>query len=173
MTRGVWEQGSYSLRNSSKYIGKKKPEYKSNLEKRVMYYLDSNTNVLRWAYENFKVKYFFLGDGKYHDYYPDFYAEVINQYGRTKKFLIEVKSLKEIPEDYLMEMYSSEINNPEFKKILLKEPKKKTLKAKENYNRRRLTIIKNKAKFDAAREFCKDLEMEFKIITENEINKMF
>jgi hypothetical protein len=99
--------------------------------------------------------------------------EAIGSSGTVKKFLIETKTLKEIPMDYLKEMYGSKLDTEEFKRNLLKEPKSKLSKSKENYNRKRLTVLQNKAKFDAATDFCKKHGMTFKIIDQNEISKLF
>lgn len=173
--KGVYKQGIFTITNRSKYIGSKDPAFKSGLEERVMNYMDKNSSVLKWAYEDPKmvVEYFLPTDGRIHRYYPDFYMEAIGSSGTIKKFLIEVKTLKEIPEDYLKEMYGSKLEDKEFKRNLLKEPKSKLSKSKENYNRKRLTVLQNKAKFDAAKDFCKKNGMTFKVITQNEISKLF
>ena len=77
-------------------------------------------------------------------YYPDFYMEYKDKEGKTKKSLIEVKPLKET------------------KPPVYKRRTKNVLIAEAMYSQ-------NTAKWAAAREFCLDNGIEFKIMTEKEL----
>ena len=84
--------------------------------------MDHNTNVIKWASEPFKIKYFLPTDGKWHKYTPDFYCEINTNQGK-KIQLIEVK--------------------PKQQSKPPKPPKKKTAKSLRNFKALQLTVFKN------------------------------
>ena len=114
-------------------------------------YCDNNNNVLQWNSESFVIPYYYPVDQKVHRYFVDVAATFKQANGGTKTFLIEIKPY-------------AETKPPA-------EPKRKTKKALERYKNQILTWEKNKAKWKAAREYCKKHGLEFMIITEKELFK--
>ncbi len=119
--------------------------YRSLWELKFMRYCDSNTNILEWGSEEVVVPYKSPIDNRYHRYFPDFYVKVRENNGKIKKMIIEIKPLKQCIEP--------------------KVQKKKT----KSYIYEVYEYAKNQAKWKAAKSFCKDRSMEFKVLTENEL----
>ena len=117
---------------------------RSNWERQFCLYCDKTPNILRWASEEFSIPYVSPTDGKVHRYYPDFLIEV-NENDKVKKYVVEVKPKKQTT-----------------------EPKKQK-KVTKSYLYEVATYAVNQAKWKAAREFCLDNGVEFKIITEDEL----
>jgi hypothetical protein len=149
MASGKWHQGTYEVVNKEKYLGNSAPVFRSSWEKRTMYYLDHNENIIKWGSEIITIPYFYTIDSKVHKYIVDFYAEVKTKNNKITKMLIEVKP-------------SDQVDYP-------KMPKKKTQKALKNFKHRYLMVEKNKCKWSAAEQYCKQYGYEFKIITEKEL----
>ena len=108
-----------------------------------MRYCDLNQDILFWASEELPIRYFNPIDKKYHRYFPDFVVKTSKQ----KKYMIEVKP-------------SRQIGKP-------KPGKKKT----KSYMRESFEYIKNQAKWQAAKSYCDDNGMQFKLITEKDLGK--
>ena len=156
----VYKTGEYQLKNPEKYKGSKTPLYKSSFEERVFYWCDENTNVLEWTYEPFPVEYIFetsknapdhekaLCDGKSHRYYPDLVAKIKTNDG-PKMYLLEIKP------------YSQTVKPT--------EPKKKTKKALKTFLTALQEFLKNAKKWEAARIYARQRDMEFVVLTERDI----
>jgi len=75
--------------------------YRSSWEFKIMTWLDASEKVVRWGAECITIPYqmthFDNGDirVKNHTYYPDFYYEIDQGNGMTKKVIAEVKPMKE------------------------------------------------------------------------------
>ena len=137
-------QGLYKPTPPKKYVGDvKKIVYRSLLERRFMRYCDLNQDILFWASEELPIRYFNPIDKKYHRYFPDFVVKTSKQ----KKYMIEVKP-------------SRQIGKP-------KPGKKKT----KTYMKESFEYIKNQAKWQAAKSYCEDNGLEFKIISEKDLGK--
>ena len=108
-----------------------------------MRYCDLNQDILFWASEELPIRYFNPIDKKYHRYFPDFVVKTSKQ----KKYMIEVKP-------------SRQIGKP-------KPGKKKT----KTYMRESFEYIKSQAKWQAAKSYCEDNGLEFKIISEKDLGK--
>ena len=108
-----------------------------------MRYCDLNQDILYWASEELPIRYFNPIDKKFHRYFPDFVVKTSKQ----KKYMIEVKP-------------SRQIGKP-------KPPKKKT----KSYMRESFEYIKNQAKWQAAKSYCEDNDLEFKIISEKDLGQ--
>ena len=119
--------------------------YRSLWELKFMKYCDSNDNILEWGSEEIALPYISPIDNKMHRYFPDFYIKVKESNGMIKKYLIEVKPKKQTIEPI---------------------PQKKKTKG---YIYEVYEYAKNQAKWEAAKEFCKDRKWEFKVLTENEL----
>ena len=108
-----------------------------------MRYCDLNPDILYWASEELPVRYYSPLDNKWHRYFPDFIIKTV----KNEKFMIEIKP-------------SRQVGKP-------KTPKKKT----KSYMRENFEYIKNQAKWSAAKNYCEDNNMKFKIITEKELGQ--
>jgi len=119
--------------------------YRSLWERKFMVYCDKNENVLEWGSEEIALPYRSPVDGRIHRYFPDFYIKVKESNGNIKKYLIEVKPKKQT--------------------VKPKTPKRQT----KGYIREVYEYAKNMAKWESAKEFCKDRNWEFKVLTEDEL----
>ena len=137
-------RGLYRPTNPKKYVGNTKQiVYRSLLERRFMRYCDLNEDILYWASEELPVRYYSPLDKKYHRYFPDFIVKTVN----NEKYMIEIK--------------------PSRQAVKPKPPKKKT----KSYMRESFEYIKNQAKWQAAKSYCEDKGMKFKLITEKDLGQ--
>ena len=119
--------------------------YRSLWERKFMVYCDKNDKILEWGSEEIQIPYFLPTDGKYHRYFPDFYIKCKRADGNIRKMIIEVKPKKFTKKPQI--------------------PKRKTKAfVKEVYEWGR-----NSAKWEAAREYCRDRNMDFIILTEDHL----
>ena len=139
-------KGRYNPINPKKYKGN--PQniiYRSLWERKFMVYCDTNDKVLEWGSEEIIIPYISPWDSKVHRYFPDFYIKVKQSSGNIKKFIIEVKPKKQT-----------------------RPPKPVERKTKRWINEVRTFGI-NEAKWKHATKWCKNNDMEFKILTEEEL----
>jgi hypothetical protein len=139
-------QGRFKPRNPDKYRGDiKNIIYRSGWELRVMRFLDVTDAILEYSCEETIITYVSPLDGKKHRYFPDMYVKFRTKDGGTKEMLWEIKPLKQSVEPKMQQAvtrkYISEI----------------------------MTYGVNKAKWDAAEEYCKDRGWEFKVVTEKDL----
>jgi len=118
---------------------------RSSWETRFASWCDKNPSVVKWCSEETVVPYRCPTDNKLHRYFIDFKIKVRTKDNQLKTYLVEVKPAKQT-------------QPPEF-------PGRQT----KRYLTESLTFMKNKAKWAAANEWCKDRGYEFVIITENEL----
>jgi hypothetical protein len=138
--------GKFRPSNTQKYRGDHRNIiYRSLWERKFMVYCDKNENILEWGSEEIVIPYRSPLDNRIHRYFPDFYIKVKNLSGEVKKYIIEVKPQKQCTPP-----------TPQSKKT-------------KKYIREVTEYAKNQAKWEAAREFCADRRLEFKILTENEL----
>ena len=139
-------KGRYNPVNPKKYKGNSHNIiYRSLWERKFMVYCDTNDKVLEWGSEEIIIPYISPWDSKVHRYFPDFYIKVKQSNGNLKKFIIEVKPKKQT-----------------------RPPKPVERKTKRWINEVR-TFGVNEAKWKHATKWCKDNDMEFKILTEEEL----
>ena len=139
-------KGRYQPNNPLKYKGNfRNIIYRSLWELKFMKYCDSNQNILEWGREEVFLPYRSPLDNKIHRYFPDFYIKVKENTGKIKKYIIEVKPKKQCIEP--------------------KPQKKKT----KGYIYEVREYVKNQAKWKAAKNYCLDRGLEFKILTEDEL----
>ena len=119
--------------------------FRSLWERKFMVYCDKNANVLEWASEEIAIPYVSPVDQRSHRYLPDFYMKVKETDGAIKKYVIEVKPLKQC------------------------SPPKKPKRQTKGYIREAFEYAKNQAKWKEAREWCADRQWEFKVVTEKEL----
>lgn len=141
-------QGIYIPKNPEKYIGNiNNITFRSGLEKTFMIFLDTNINIVSWNSEGIAIPYFNTFDHKTHKYYPDFLVTLKNKENIIKTILIEIK--------------------PE-RQTKMPTGKNKTKRLTEEL----IVYTKNLEKWDAAKLWCTQNNIEFQIITEKEINAL-
>ena len=143
-------KGRYTPKNPKKYKGDyHNIIYRSLWERKFMVYCDNSDNILEWGSEEIIIPYLSPWDGKIHRYFPDFYIKVKQSSGNIKKFIIEVKPKKQT-----------------------RPPKPVTRKTRKWLNEIKTYSI-NDAKWKHAKEWCENNNMEFKILTEEELGIRF
>ena len=137
-------KGKYRPEKPEKYVGNPNNiVYRSLLERRFMVFCDRNDNILKWSSEELAIPYVSPLDNRVHRYYVDFVIEVKEKTGDTKVYLVEIKPYRQCVQP------QESINKKQ--RTFLKESK---------------TWIINNSKWNAATEFAKKQNWEFKIITE-------
>jgi len=120
--------------------------YRSLWEKKFMNYCDLNESVNEWQSEEFWIPYKSPIDNRTHRYFPDFFLKYKDTKGKNRYVVIEVKPKSQI-------------------KMPIQNPKKRT----KSWAYSVRTWAVNQAKWKAAREFCRDRNYEFKIMTEYDL----
>jgi len=110
-----------------------------------MVHLDENPNVIGWSNEEIIIPYLSPVDGKWHRYFPDFYAKVKNKQGIIESVVLEVKPKSQ------------------------STPPKAKNKITRQYIQEVATWGVNEAKWKAATEYCNDRNWKFSIITEEQL----
>jgi hypothetical protein len=135
-----WAQGHYVPKNPEKYVGKKTPKYRSGWEFTFMQFCDNNPAVLQWASEAISIPYRNPLTGKQSMYIPDFFVLYQNKSGHQIAEIVEIK------------------------------PKKQSLiESKVASARDRAVVAVNHAKWAAAMAFCKQANLTFRVITEDDL----
>ena len=119
--------------------------YRSLWELKFMKWCGRNANILEWGSEEFFIPYKSPLDNRVHRYFPDFYMKVKESTGKTERYVIEVKPKRQC------------------------SPPKKGRKQKQTYIREVAEYAKNQAKWKAAKSFCEDRQLTFKVVTEKEL----
>lgn len=133
-------QGKFVIRNKEKYLGNGVPTYRSGWEFTFMKFCDEHPSIISWASESIRIPYRNPLTGKNTIYVPDFFITYNDKNGRTISELIEVK------------------------------PASQSLKEKlgrSNYNKASYVI--NQVKWAAAKAWCKQNKIAFRVVTENDI----
>jgi len=140
-------KGVFKPSNPKKYKGNPNGIiYRSLWERKMMVYCDLNENILEWASEEFFIPYRDPTTNTVRRYFPDFFIKYQDNQGNIRRSVIEVKPMRETLEP-----------------VATKGKSKKTLITEAtNYAR-------NQAKWKAAKEFCEDRKLEFRIMTEKEL----
>ena len=120
-------------------------QYKSKLEYIAFRFADLNPKIVKFSVEPFNIKYIKPLDNKEHRYYIDLFLE----FQTGEKFLVEVKS-------------KAETHPP-------KKPKSFNARTANNYKTALETYIVNTAKWKAVKNFAESNNMNFLILTEDEL----
>jgi len=135
-----YARGKYVIKNPSKYSGNKSPTYRSSWEWAFMQFCDNHPGVVQWASEAVKIPYKNPLTNRNTIYVPDFLVVYQDKSGSKHAEVIEVKPKKETD-------IQSAGRNP-------------ITQAK---------VINNLAKWEAARAWCKQNNLRFRIVTEEDI----
>lgn len=140
-------KGRFTPRHPQKYIGNAQNIiFRSAWERTFMEYCDSHSDVLQWASEEFIVPYYFIGDSRWHRYYPDFVVHVRTKQGEIQTWVVEVKPFAQtLP------------------------PRNKPTTSRRRQLRETLEYAKNQAKWNAATAFCDTKGWKFMVITEKDL----
>ena len=139
-------KSKYKPSNPQKYKG----DYnniicRSTWERKFCRWCDLNESIISWGSEEFFIPYISPVDNRVHRYFPDFIIKLKENSGKVKTYVIEVKPKKQtVP------------------------PVKKT-RVTKSFIHETKTYAVNQAKWKAAKEWCDDRLLEFKIITEDEL----
>jgi hypothetical protein len=159
---GKYKQGLYVAKNRDKVIKENAQGglyYRSSLEHKMMIWLDSNESVKIWGAEWLKIPYektewnnSLQGlQTTQHNYYPDFYYELLRKDGSISKVVAEVKPKSETEEPKLT-------HNP-------------TAKQLKNFEYALKMWNKNLSKWKYMIEYCERKGFDFIIITEEMLAK--
>jgi len=118
---------------------------RSNWERKFCSWCDLNENILEWGSEEFWIPYRSPIDNKIHKYFPDFLIKIKEPNGKVRTYVIEVKPKKQTV------------------------PPKQKSRITESYIFEAKTYAVNQAKWKAAKEFCADRRIEFKLVTEDDL----
>ncbi len=133
-------QGKFKLKNPEKYMGNKTPTYRSGWEFAFMRFCDEHPAITNWASEAVKIPYRNPLTGKYTIYVPDFFIAYADKNGQKRVEVIEVK------------------------------PENQTLKEKLGRSRHnQASWVVNQAKWEAARAWCKQQGIVFRVVSEHDI----
>jgi len=133
-------QGKFALKNPDKYVGNRSPTYRSSWEWAVMNMCDNNPSIAKWASEAIKIPYRCPLTGKQTIYVPDFFVNYIDKNGKQHAEVWEVK------------------------------PASQAIREKVGKNKmNQAHYIKNMAKWEAARAWCSQQGIMFRVISENDI----
>ena len=134
-----YSQGQYIPKNPSKYAGKKNPRYRSSWEWAMMQFCDNHPSVISWASEAIHINYFNPFTEKNTIYVPDFFIVYEDKNGKQHAELVEIKPSGEI------------------------------LETVGKSRRQQAMAVLNHCKWQAAKKWCKEHNVTFRIITENEL----
>jgi hypothetical protein len=142
--------GKFFPKNTNKYLGDPTNVwYRSLWERKVMVRLDENPNVIGWSNEEIVIPYISPVDGRWHRYFPDFFAKIRNEQGEVQSYILEVKPLKQAT------------------------PPKVKSRVTKQYIQEVATYGINEAKWKAADEYCKDRNWKFSVLTEKHLGIKF
>lgn len=138
--------GRFQPSNTKKYRGDHRNIiYRSLWERKFMVYCDKNDNIIEWGSEEIVIPYRSPLDGRIHRYFPDFYIKVKENTGAIQRYIIEIKPKRQCIEP------------------------KKQIKVTKKYLYEVTEYAKNQAKWEAARDYCDDRKLKFKILTEDNL----
>lgn len=138
-----FSQGAYKPKNPEKYVGQGVPRYRSGWEFSVMLFCDNNPSVQHWASESIKIPYRDPLTGKATVYVPDFFVVYVDR---------------------------NEVRHTEIWEI---KPTKHTVLEKVGKNLYdQAQYVKNMAKWQAARAWAKQNNVEFRVINETDLFHM-
>lgn len=137
---GRFAQGIYNLKNPEKYVGINSPKYRSSWEFVFMKTCDEHPNITQWASESIKIPYKCPLTGKATIYVPDFFINYVDKNGKQHAELVELKPSNQ---QILEKVGNNPVNQYQY--------------------------IKNMAKWEAARAWCKQKGILFRIVNENDL----
>ena len=139
ITVSKYAQGKFDLKHPEKYTGKRQPTYRSSWEWAFMTFCDNHPSVTHWASESINIPYFNPLKQKNTIYVPDFIVVYKDKNGTSRAEMIEIK-----PSGEILETVGKGVRN-------------------------QAMAILNHCKWEAARKWCKENGVTFRVITENDM----
>lgn len=141
-------KGRFFPRNPQKYLGNPHSiVFRSAWERTFMEYCDTTTHILQWASEELIVPYYFVGDSRWHRYYPDFVVNVQTTQNEKQTWMVEIKPFAQ--------------SQP---------PKSRGRNVSQRRQiREAVEYAKNQAKWTAAKAFCHNKGWRFVVLTEKDL----
>ena len=139
-------KGRFHPKNPNKYKGSMLIEFRSSWELAFMNYLDNNDEVIQWSSEEKAIWYYDPVSKKNRRYFPDFIIKYRRSDGIVVEEVVEIKPQRQV-------------DGPPT------NPKRKT----QAWAKACMTYAINQAKWRAAREWCEDRGMNFRLLTENDV----
>lgn len=137
--KNSFSRGEFYPTNPQKYRGGTFPTYRSGWELTFMNFLDKHPYVLLWASEQIEIPYCSPLDNRIHRYYPDFFVVYKDKNSNIHRELIEIKPLSQTLEEMARSKYDKE------------------------------QVLINKAKWQAALAWCNKNNIQFRIMTQQQI----
>jgi hypothetical protein len=135
-----YAKGQFQPSHPEKYLGKGFPIYRSGWELQFMRFCDNHSSITQWSSEPMRIPYINPLTNKKTTYVPDFLIQYTDKNNTMKTELIEVK------------------------------PAAQTFRESAGRNpRNQAHYIINQAKWAAAKQYCKQQGIIFRVITENEM----
>lgn len=135
-----YAKGFFVPTHPEKYVGTKKIIYRSSWELAFCQMCDKNPHILKWASESISIPYKNPLTNRQTIYVPDFFIQYETKHGKIKSELIEVKP---ITQTILEHAGNNKYNKMEY--------------------------IKNQAKWAAAKVFCKKNNIDFRVISKEDM----
>jgi hypothetical protein len=140
--------GRWYPQNPGKYQGDvNNIVYRSLWERTFFTWCDTTPEVLEWSSEEIIIPYRSPLDKKLHRYFPDVFLKVKQADGSIKSKIVEIKPAAQCVEPV--------------------KPKGK--RTSKKYIREVTTYLVNQAKWNAAKEVCRDKGWDFETITEHQL----
>ena len=140
MSSRKFAKGKFNFKNPDKYIGTKIPFYRSSWEWNFMNMCDTNDAIQKWASEAVTIPYRDPLTNRNTIYLPDFFIQYVDNNNIIHHEIVEIK--------------------PASQTILERVGKNK-------YNQAQ--YIKNQAKWAAAKEYCRQNGLKFRVVNENDL----
>ena len=135
-----WANGLYEMKNPDKYVGKKKPRYRSSWEWAFMRFCDNNPGITSWASESIQIPYRNPLTGRNTIYVPDFFIVYVDKNGRKNAELIEVKPMAQT-----------------------------SMEAAGRSMGKKKQVIINQAKWEAANAYARQNKIRFRVVSEEQL----
>jgi hypothetical protein len=135
-----YSQGIFTPKNLNKYAGKGAIKYRSSWELAFMSFCDNHPSIIHWASESISIPYYNPIKGRNTNYIPDFFVVYQDAKGNRRAELVEIKPSKET-----------------------------TMEAAGRSAHNQLMAVTNQAKWAAANAWCKQNQINFRVITEHDM----
>lgn len=135
-----FSKGIFKPKHPEKYIGLSQIQYKSSWELAFCNFCDTNPYIIKWASESIKIPYRNPLTAQQTVYVPDFLIQYLDKSGKVHIELIEIKPASQA---ILERVGRNRVNQAHY--------------------------VKNQAKWAAARAYCRQQGITFRVVCENDL----